>query len=217
MPRLLLAFSLLLALAACRTAPDLGPPPGWEGEGTERWWRADADTTLAFRDLSDFATMGLSGRSDGLRMEGPVVRNVQRHFLPLYRNHPELVDSLFGAVAVPIIRREATAGEAEREALLRRLNQRLHDEFYPAQLRRSIAAPIEIPDSLRAAGLSGQVVLQVYVNDDGEPEAIWKLQGVHPTMDALVMRSYTERRWHAARLRGRPVASWTRAEITIQT
>jgi hypothetical protein len=216
MPRLLLTLPLLLLLSACTPEPDLGPPAGWEGEGTERWWRAGADTALAFRDLSGFETMGISDREDGLRPEGPVVRNVQRRFLPMFRNHPELMDSIFAAAALPIIEREATGdSEEEREALIRRLNRRLHDEFYPAQPRTSQNPPLVMPDSLREAGVAGTITLQVYIDDDGHPAAIQKLEGAHPTMDAIVMRNYSERVWHAARLRGRPVASWTRAEVRV--
>jgi hypothetical protein len=213
---LVLPLVLAFALAACNGEPDLGPPPGWEGEGTERWWQSGTDTSVAFRDLSGFESFGLSDREDGLRSNDPTVRNIQRRFLPMYRNHPEVVDSLFGAVLQPIIEREATPGAEteEREALMRRLNRRMHDHFYPAQPRRG-QEPISVPDSLREAGVAGTINLQIFLDADGRPEAIEKLEGIHPTMDAIVMRNYTQREWQPAHLQGRPIASWIRTGVTI--
>ncbi len=224
--RLFTPVLLTLLLAACgETAADLGPPEGWEAEG-DRWWQTDVDADLAFRDLSGFETMGLGGRPDGLRDEGPVVRNVQRRFLKLYRNHPEVVDSIFGAAVVPLVDAEARPGDADevRDELVRQVNRRIHEAFYPPQPLRSEREdnPIVVPDSLQGR-ISGTLELQVYLDADGRPLAIEKLQGIHPTFDALAMRNYAERTWQPGYLVARglgddgrkPVPSWVRTDLTI--
>lgn len=207
----------MFVLAACTPEPELDPPTGWTGEGTERWWRTDVDTSEVFRDLSGFETMGLSDREDGLREEGPIVRNVQRRFLPLYRNNPEVVDSVFGAVAVPMLEREATAGQTpeERDALVTRIHRRMHRIFYPPQPRANDRPPLAVPDSLREQGISGTVAMQITLDDGGNPVAIEKLEGVHPTMDAIVMRNFARRTWQPAHLEGEPIESWLRTNVTI--
>jgi predicted small lipoprotein YifL len=213
----LLALALAFVLAACGDrGPVLDPPEGWQTDGDARWWRADADPDRAFRDLSGFETMGLSEREDGLRPESPTVRNVQRRFLPIYRNHPEAVDSVFGAAIVPLVNREASPAddEATRERLISQANRRLHQAFYPAQGRPREAAAIVIPDSLRET-VAGRVLLQIYLDAEGLPAAIERLEGVHPTVDALVMRNFAERTWQPAHLNGRPVASWVRTDLNI--
>lgn len=215
----LLLLPLLFVLAACErdTATDLGPPEGWHAEGTERWWRDGVDMDYAFRNLADFEDFEVGERGDGLRPESAVVRNVQRRFLPLYRNNPEVVDSVFGAIAVPIIEREAEPGQEgeERDRLVSQINRRLQRVFYPAQPRPREAQPIVVPDSLQQIGVAGTIRLQIYLNEDGEPLAIEKIEGVHPTQDAIVMRNYAERRWQPAHLDGSPIESWIRSEVSI--
>lgn len=204
-----LAACAILLLAGCGGgAPDLGPPEGWVAEGTERWWREGVDTSAAFRDLESFETMGV-----GMRPEGPVHRNVQRQFLPLYRNNPEVVDSLFGAVVVPMVDRDAP--QEERDAFVRQVRRRLYERFQEPELLPEPSAPIAFPDSLRARGVSGEVRLQVYLDAEGVPLAIEKLAGVDPTLDAIVMRAYTQRRWRPAYLLGVGIPAWVRSEVTF--
>ena len=214
---LLLVVGLIVAVAACDREPDLSPPEGWETDGDARWWRSDVDTSIAFRNLESFEDMGLSEREDGLREESAAVRNVQRRLLPLYRNHPEVVDSVFAETAVPMIEREATTGPdtEERDELVRRVNRRVHRLFFPAQPRPRQYDPIVRPDSLREAGVSGTIALQLYLDEQGRPLAIERLEGVHPTMDALVMRNYADRTWQPAHLSGEPIASWIRTSLTL--
>lgn len=205
-----------LLLVGCRPSIPAEPPPGWESDGAARWWMSGVDTSIAFRDLSDFPAMGISDRPDGLRPEGPAVRNVQRRFIELYRNHPEVMDQVFAEVAVPMIQREATPGHdtEEREALVRRVNRIVHQHFYPPIARPGQYPPPAVPDSL--VGLVGTITLQIYLDDGGRPLAIQRLEGIHPTMDAIVMRNYAERTWQPAHLRGEPIASWVRSSVTLR-
>lgn len=212
MPRFLLLLPALLLLAACgdaETPP--APPDDWHAEG-DRWWRDGADTTVAFRDLSDFETMGLGERPDGLSSEGPVVRNMQRRALPFYRNHPELADSIFHAVGVPMIEREMEAGDADerRDDIVRRVNLEMVRVLYPPRFSDE-NPPLIMPDSL-VGRLDGTIEVQVYVGADRRAHGIQLLQGVHPTMDAIVMRRFADGEWLPARLLGEPVDSWYRAQ-----
>ncbi len=212
-----LVLVAVVTLAACQPGEEAGPPADWETIGTERWWHAEADTAVAFRDMDSFEELALSDREDGLLDDGPVVRNVQRRFLALYRNHPEVVDSLFRQLAVPIIERDAEPGalDAEREALVSQINRRIHQAFFPAQPRQADRPPIVIPDSLRQQGITGTVALQIYLDNEGRPRGIRKLEGIHESMDAIVMRNYAQRTWQPAHLDGNPIASWTRASVNI--
>lgn len=218
MPRASLASFALLALlvAGCGDgAPDLDPPAGWEADGLDRWWQEGVDTALAFRDLEEFEAMGLGERPDGLRAEGPIHRNIQRQLRPLYRNHPEVVDSLFTEIAVPMI--DDSDVDEDRDALVGQINRALGEAFvYPRPDPDSDVA-IVYPDSLRAAGVSGSVRMQVYLDEDGRPLAIKRIEAVHPTLDAIAMRATTEKRWRPATLDGEPIRSWVRSTIAFNT
>jgi hypothetical protein len=218
---MLTRFALLIVIgalvAACEVGQPTEPPAGWERDGADRWWRSDAETSGAFRDLSDFAAMGLSDREDGMRPESPAVRNVQRRFLAMYRHHPEIVDSLFAAVAVPLIQREATTGDQTeaRDALNRLVSQRMRRHFTEPRPRTGRYESPAVPDSLRLAGVSGTITLQIRIDEEGRPLAIERVEGIHPIMDAIVMRNYAERSWLPAYLGREPVASWVHARIVV--
>lgn len=212
----LVLAAFLVVLAGCGdAAPDLAPPAGWEADGLDRWWQEGVDTAAAFRDLETFEAMALGQRPDGKRDEGPAHRNIQQQLLPLYRNHPEVVDSLFTEIAVPMI--DEGAQDEDRDALVRQINRALNAVFvYPRPDPNSEVA-IAYPDSLRAAGISGGVRMQVYLDENGEPLAIKRIEAVHPTLDAIAMRATTEKRWRPATLGGEPVRSWVRSTISFNT
>lgn len=200
-----------LLLAGCQPGQPAEPPDGWEDDGEFRWWQPGTDTELAFRDLSDFEAMGVEPRP-----EGPVMRNVQSHFMPMYRHHPEIVDSLFAQIAVPLVEEHGTPGvdTAERRDLLRRISSRMRQNFVEPRPRRDRYESPAIPDSLR--GIDGTIWMQVYLNEDGAPQAIELIEGIHPTLDAIVMRNYAERTWLPAYLNRTPVASWLRTSVRIE-
>ena len=216
MLRLAPALSVFLALlvAGCGGgSPDLGAPAGWQADGLDRWWQEGVDTSVAFRDLEEFEAMGLGDRPDGLRAEGPVHRNVQRQLRPLYRNHPEVVDSLFTEIAVPMI--DESGGEGDRDALVGRINRALGEAFVYPRPAADSDVTIVYPDSLGAAGVGGDVRMQVYLDETGEPLAIKRIEPVHPTLDAIAMRATTEKRWRPATLDGEPIRSWVRSTIAF--
>ena len=213
MLRLSFCLLALAVLAGCETAPDLGPPPGWNADGLERWWQEGVDTSVAFRDLETFEAMNLSERPDGKRTEGPAHRNIQQNLIALYRNQPEVVDSLFGVIAVPLI--DEQAQEADRDDLVQEINRELNRVFFYPRPAPDQEVSISYPDSLRQAGVGGSVKMQVYLSEEGEPLAIKLVDSVDPTLDAIAMRATTQKRWSPARLRSGPMRSWVRSVLAF--
>lgn len=235
MPTRLLLASLLLVctlFAACAEpeAPALGTPEGWLSDG-DRWWRADADTAYAFRNLDTLADMGVLDTDAGAGMTELALRSrslearydqaVKESLLPLYRNHPEVIDSLFQRHAAPTLPSTVTTGslrpqvEKQQRRLYKLLRSHFREPLKALELGRDIT--IVYPDSLRQRGIGGAVRTQVHINTEGEPVAVELLEGVHPVLDALAMRATTEMRWRPAfRLQGGawiPTRSWTRFSV----
>ena len=212
MLRAVFALLILVLLAGCAREPDLGPPAGWTADG-DRWWQEGVDTALAFRDLETFEAMALSERPDGKRPEGPAHRNVQQEFLPLYRNAPELVDSLFSEIAVPMI--DERSQEEDRDALVRDINRAMNAVFFFPRPAPDQDVSIPYPDSLRQAGIGGDVRMQVYLSEAGEPLSVKLVDRVHPVLDAIAMHATTQKRWVPAALRGEPMRAWVRSVLAF--
>ena len=209
-----LCFFLLAGCGGGGSA-DLGPPAGWSADGLDRWWKEGVDTSLAFRNLDTFEGMALGERPDGKRLEGPTHRNVQQEFVQLYRNQPEIIDSLFTEIAVPLV--DARGQEENRDALIRDINREMNKVFFFARPKSEPQVQIIYPDSLRTAGVGGGVRLQVYLNEEGEPLAIKRIDAVHPTLDAIALRATTQKRWIPAALNGETIPSWVRSVTQFNT
>lgn len=198
--------------AACGEQADLGPPAGWAGDSADRWWRMDADTAGAFRDLQTLESMGVR-----VFEEVDLASSVQNRMLEFYRTNPEIVDSVFVERGLPIVERGDPTIRDRTE-----LRERLVTDAYRAMVRyyRDARQDPEVrvekvyPDSLRERGVTGQVEVQIRVNAEGEPVAIEKLSGAEPTLDALAMQAVTKMRWVHAGHEGEAVPSWTRVTIT---
>ena len=207
---LLVLFGFLSA--ACGGQADLGPPAGWEGDNAGRWWRTDADTTGAFRDLQTLESMGVR-----IFEEVDLAAAVQNLMIEFYRSNPEIVDSVFEERGLPIIERgdPSIADRTElRDKLRRDVYLAMVDYYRDARPDLVVLVEKVYPDSLRERGVTGQVEVQVRVNAEGEPVAIKKLSGVEPTLDALAMQAITKMRWVHAGHEGVAVPSWTRMTIT---
>ncbi|NNF59268.1 MAG: hypothetical protein HKN04_13615 [Rhodothermaceae bacterium] len=214
--RFFAAAVCLVTLAACGGS-EVGPPAGWTGDGTDRWWRSDADTTGSFRSLETLEDMGVQIHEDV-----DLASSVQNRIIGLYRSNPEVLDSLFAVHGLPIVEAGAPdAGDrtAEREALVTAVNTEMARYYRQALVKPDPPLEQMYPDSLRNAGVGGQVVLQIRVDEGGNPFAIEKIEGVHPTLDALAMRAATKLEWTmpwvvTGSQGGRNVPSWTRLTIT---
>ncbi|CAM3334085.1 energy transducer TonB [Rhodothermus bifroesti] len=223
--RLCWAAILLIFVGCGRPSLPSGPPEGWQAT-EERWWRSGVDTTVAFRPLESLATMGLeTGASATAASRGELlVEAVRRSLTPLFRVQPEIIDSLFRRYVAPKVAQATLTEDVEAEI------DRLREESYRSLLRyfrepRPITrlgeeVPLIYPDSLVEKGVTGRVEMQVYLNAEGEPEAIWKLEGVHPVLDLLAMEATTQMRWQPAYVRQGntwiTVPSWVRFNIHYQ-
>lgn len=234
MPRLRsFALGLLLVVAGigCQFEEplDLDPPAGWQMDGT-RWWKTGIDTSTAFRDLETLAVMNVTGAEvtylaspQVARIRGGVQeqfeRRVKRSLLPLYRNEPAVVDSLFEQYVTPVL--QQVSPEADLEPLITEYKRKgyklIHSHFREPAMSSRLGedVPVSYPDSLR--DYEGRVHVQAYLNDEGEPVAVKLLEGLHPVLDRIALRASTQARWRPAYLlrKGRWVArpSWTRFSI----
>ena len=182
---------LATTLAACEPG-GVQPPDGWEEAGEGRWVRTGFDVPPeAFRDLSTVQAIGVADTTND------VVRYAKEQLLYLYRTSPEIVDSLFDVHARPILSQNfPREGFKERvDAALEDVKKAiLGDGRSTSVYRQALAlpgsspSPAVYPDSLKAAGVTGTVAVQTYVDAEKRPVAVQVVEGVHPTLDALVMR-----------------------------
>jgi outer membrane biosynthesis protein TonB len=154
-----------------------------------------------------------------------LARAVKVSLIPLIRNEPRVVDSLFERIVVPKLNDADFSREPDQ------LVERYKKEAYRTIARHfrepratvmlGTDVPVVYPDSLRERGVSGDVDLQVYINRAGEPAAIEKLQGVHPVLDDIAMTATTSVRWQPAYLlrvgKARPIPSWVRYSVKFRT
>ena len=211
--RIALAALLALILAACsEPPPPIGPPDGWVAEGNDRWYLPEADTALAFRDLSTISAMGIARDGDT-----EFVRWTQEELTELYRTNPEVVDSVFEAEFLDEIRAGAPAGDNYEEAARSLVNDIKRDFYqrYNPPLKQNREEGYFVPDSLLE--VTGAVVLQIYVNAENRPVAIRKLEGTGTALDAIVMRDaalseFTDSwvRETAGRSEGVKIPAWVR-------
>ena len=226
------AFLLAVLVAACagpEAAPDLSPPEGWQGTDT-RWWRDGADTSGVFRNLETLADMGVSGAEaaggSNLGLAAPSVQQrfewgIKESLIQLYRNEPEVVDSLFERHAAPQLDGAVSTGtlRPQIEAQQRKIYKMLRNHFREPLTKLTVGEDVGVtyPDSLRQQGIEGTVRTQVYIDAEGEPVAIELIERVHPVLDALAMRATTEMRWRPAyRLRSGSwiaIPSWSRFRV----
>ncbi len=212
-------FAGLMLLAACageEAAPDLGPPEGWTG-ADGLWWREGFDTTGVFRDLETLGEMGVA------ESRSLFTQSVKQSLIRLYRNDPEIVDSLFEKHVAPKIKVDAGMDYRKEVDQYKRRGLDLIDNHYRApraRLRLGQDIPVPYPDSLLQQRISGKVYTQIYLDPEGEPQAIALLEGVHPALDAIAMRAVTQQRWTPAYLlqkgRWRQLPAWDRFNVIFR-
>lgn len=220
-----LVVTILVIFSACNSSTpyEEGAPAGWE-ESDGRWWSSGVDTTVAFRNMETIESMGVD-QTDIDRARVSFARSVKQALIRLYRNQPEVVDSLFHVHVVPDM------AEAQFSSNVMSDVDRFKEDGYRA-IGRSFQEPrtrlalgeditVVYPDSLREAGIGGRVSMQVYLNEEGEPLAIELLEGVHPVLDDLAMTATSEMRWRPAYLLQQgdwsAIPSWARFNINYAT
>lgn len=226
---LLLSLAALVAvaatvIAACERGGNPYLPDGWEAVSEDRWIRTGADTTGAFRDLSSVEAMGVADSSND------VVRYAKEQMLYLYRTAPEVVDSVFTAVAVPMLDRsfpsQGFQDEVDRvvnDAKIAILGSRENQAVYRQATTKPAPAPeaAVYPDSIAARGVTGEVVVQALIDETGQPAAVQVIESLNPTLDALVMRQVATTTFNPAwvvegRRGGRNIRNYTRVPMTFE-
>jgi hypothetical protein len=229
---ILLVWTLLLPGCTPREETDLRLPPGWESDSRDRWWQAQTDTAEAFRDLETLESMGvhltpivydatISPSVQGRIGQDRIIRYVKQSLLPLFRNRPDVVDSLFEAYVSPKIRRAPGSGDpAGLVAKFKREGYRaIYRHFHEprTRLRIGVDIPVEIPDSLVTVAAGRSVSFQVYVSDTGEPVALKRITSVHPVLDRIALVATSRMRWQPAYLlqgqKSIAIPSWSRFKI----
>lgn len=211
-----------------------GPPEGWEGDAT-RWWLADKDTTNYFRDLeslesmnvvgSELVYMGTAAVSSDSEVRSQFKRAVKRSLIRMYRNEPQIVDSLFESTMGPKIENvqftSDPAGDVEKFKKDSYKVLRRHFREPLTRLKLGTDVPVIYPDSLRTMEIKGEVKLQVYLNAEGEPQSVELLEGIHPILDQSAMDATTRMRWMPAYVEDdrewKAIPSWARFRITFST
>lgn len=227
-----------IALIGCSDSEHIptSVPDGWESSDG-RWWTAGIDTSEAFRHLETMDEMGIPGSHLlNLRLTGSsaveqdlarrkIAQHVKVGLLPLYRNRPEVVDSLFEKYVYPKMADAPIKGDVQPViSRYKRDGYRILSRHFRAPhtlLKLGDDIPVPVPDSLVGTNLQGSVFMQVHIDSEGNPRAIEKLEGIHPVLDAIAMRATTRMRWQPAYvLRGgkaEPIASWARFRVNFST
>jgi hypothetical protein len=210
----------------------LALPEGWVGNDVDRWWKSGADTALVFRDLETLQAMGIQmepvvydatvALSGQARVgEERLIHYVKQSLLPLFRNRPEVVDSLFDELVSPKIRKiGATADPGSAVAKFKRDGYRtIYRHFHEPRtvLRVGTDIIVDVPDSLAGTAAGRTESFQVYISAEGEPLAAELLSGIHPVLDRIALLATLQMRWQPAYLlKGRksvPLEAWARFRI----
>lgn len=231
----LLVLFVVGSLGCAQQEPvERGAPEGWT-EAEARWWLTGIDTSGVFRDLETLEAMALTGTEttylatpqmmrQRATIQDQFERSVRRRLLPLYRNQPEVVDSLFELHVRPLLKDAVQTGDLKPQVdtYQRRAYTLLRKHFREPQMALQLGKdiPVPYPDSLRERGVGGRVRTQVYLNAEGEPQAVELLEGAHPVLDDIAQRATAQMRWSPAySLRnGRwvPIPSWTRFSVVFE-
>ncbi len=233
-----IAGVLLLAFLSIHCTPSSGelpvPPDGWVGiEG--KWWMEGVDTVRAFRDLESLRSMGLYeeevlaanasvARRSGIAKERLIIA-VKQSLIPLFRNDPEHIDSLFTLYVAPKL------DQADLSQNLGDLASTFKKDGYKSlrnhyrEPRKALEVgtdiPLAYPDSLKNNNIGGRVSMQVRLNREGMPEAIQLLESVHPVLDALAMEATSKLEWSPAYVmengRWKPESAWIRFSISYRS
>ena len=231
---ILLLLAVVFFSSACSSEADIPTsiPKGWDGNSTY-WWQIAADTTHAFRHLETFAEMGISGShllsatldgsqtGDRLLARLKFSQYVKESLIELFRNEPQIVDSLFEKYVVPKMDDLELNGDVRPQVkTMQREAYRLiarHFRYPRATTKLGVDIPVVVPDSLQNKSISGAVLIQLALNKEGVSIALYKLEGVHPTLDRIAMQAMTQMRWQPAYLlrgsRSVAVPSWTRMNV----
>lgn len=153
---------------------------------------------------------------------------VKQELIPLFRNHPRIMDSLFAEHVQPIVEKRlqqsrvilGSAGKVAEE-LKKESYQTISKRFREPRTTKKLGedVPVPYPDSLRQADIGGKVEMQVYLNEEGAPQAVKLIEGVDPTLNDIAMQAATQMDWAPAYVlqddQWETVPSWTRFSVVF--
>lgn len=228
--RVLSLIVVAAVLAGCSSGGAQTEAPGGWNAADGRWWAEGVDTTQAFRQLDSLHTMGvMEDASYAASLQGAnpdqFAVAVKQELIALYRNNPEVIDSLFQEYARPDID-EADLSVGSQEEMTKLLTKFKNESYkdisqhFTEPRRESQELSISYPDSLRQEETSGEVEMQLYLNEQGQPQAVKLLQGVHPVLNGIAMNAAARTNWQPAYLtrdgEQQPIRSWVRFGFTFQ-
>lgn len=236
-----LAGVLFLFVVGCGGGSSpTAPPDGWQASDMH-WWAEGVDTSAVFINLDSLSGMGVENTGTQFSASGDVTQEqfqaaIKRSLLPLYRNNPMVVDSLFGDYAAPQLEEVDLSGNVlesngELKSDLLNKNQKVAyeaiTEYFREPQRDQSPDNIVWPDSLRSEEYSGVVQLQVHLAPEGEGEeaiaradAVEVLSGPHPTLNRVALKAATQATWQPAYVledgSWSPTESWVQFNIPFQ-
>jgi TonB family protein len=204
-------IGLLLTLAGCGGGggDPAAPPSGWEGTET-RMWKQDVDTSQVFQNMQSLSAMGILDEefalSGGSITQEQFQKAVKRSLVELYRSNPIIVDSLFERYAVPELENVELGSDAVQGGKLKQKLLDKHksaafkaiDEHYEQPAIQEGITGLPYPDSLRTDENSGDVEIQLHVNESGQVDAVEVVEGTHPILNGIVMKAATQTKWNPA-------------------
>jgi len=231
--------ALFVLLVGCSSGGNpAAPPSGWEASES-RWWKQSVDTSQVFRDLGTLDEMGLTQEEMSISPSGITQEQfnnaIKQSLIKLYRNNPEVVDSLFQARAVDSLTAVDLSGDIvsengrlkmETENEFKNKAYKAINEYFREPQPTKTDVQMAYPGSLRTEEASGRVELQVHLTPeevDGEmtgvPNAIEVIESTHPTLDAIAMKGATKRRWNPAYVQvnreWQPIDAWVRFSVNF--
>lgn len=233
----ILLIVLVISVAGCGGSSAPAPPEGWTSADA-RWWQPDVDTSRAFRSLESLSAMGVGSRdtlfvasSRAAQAEASAEQlgfAVKQELIPLFRNQPRIMDSLFAEHVQPIVEKRlqqsrvilGSAGKVAEE-LKKESYQTISKRFREPRTTKKLGedVPVPYPDSLRQADIGGKVEMQVYLNAEGDPQAVKLIEGVDPTLNDIAMQAATQMDWAPAYVlrdgQWQTVPSWTRFSVVF--
>jgi len=207
--RFLPALLALFVLTGCSREGGVALNDAWKQDDL-RFFVSGVDTAGLFRSLETLEDMGLPlpARNDR-DLRRWVDRNLRKELVVLYRNAPEVVDSLYNARVLPLVREApAPAGALSSvvDELKRPAERALMQAFrQPTPMKRlGQDIPVPFPDSLRAFLTQADVRTQVAIDAEGRPQAVLILDPVHPVLHTIAVNAIAQQQWNPAYvLRGR--------------
>jgi TonB family protein len=173
-------------------------------------WMQGVDTSQVFRNMQSLSAMGILAEefalSGGSITQDQFQKAIKRNLAELYRSNPTIVDSLFERYAAPELENVELGSDAVQGGKLKQKLLDKHtsaafkaiDEHYEQPAMQKGIEGLAYPDTLRTEENSGEVQVQLHVNESGQVDAVEVVEGTHPILNGIVMKAATQTTWAPA-------------------